>query len=422
MVLGRRFAPENRQNKNPRINDRGFREMTADWVYRLREQFPATSKTVFLDIAYENAGALFAREAVSRFFEDWGEVTPTVVKAGGEGKGRLVEVVAECRERVARLLGGVESSEIAFTKNTNEGLSAILQGFPFAPGDNVITASVEHPSVLLPCLNLERRGVDCIVVEPEGGTRVTPESLLRHANERTRFIVVSHVQSSSGYKCDLATLGAACRERGIYLLVDAIQSLGFTPFDAIGWGVDAVVSSTYKGLLGIEGVGILYCRQELLRQVDVVYAAANAFVRASADRSRIEIDADADARKFENSTLNFAGIYVLNEGLKWIESIGIEAMQAQIESLVARLYDGLAAQGVEIITPSDPAQRCHALSLLANDTHGLYEHCRQKGIFVSFSAGRYLRFSVGGFNTEEDIDAALATTREYLLRQGIHNV
>lgn len=382
--------------------------MTPDWVYELRKEFPATQKSVFLDIAYENSGSLFARQAVQSFFDDWGDVSPNVVKASGEGKGRIVDVGLRTRALLSELLGGVDPNHIAFTRNTNEGISAILQGFDWQSGDNVVVCEQEHPTVLMPCLNLRRRGVECRVAISPDDVSVTPELLLDLADDNTRMIVVSHVQSCSGYRIDLQRLAAECRKRGIFLIVDAIQSLGFCPVNAKEWGVDAIASACYKGLLGTSGIGFLYCTPELLKRVWPVYAAANRFLKVNRESWTLEGGDCDDAHKLENCTYDFIGVYALCEGLERITAIGIDAIAKHISDLFEKLYSGLQDLGFSLATPATPGERCHSISIRTPDPQALYQHFQQNGIFLSLSAGKYVRMSIAPFTTEEDIDRALA--------------
>ncbi len=389
-----------------------------DWVKELREQFSVTNKTTFLDIAYENGGPTYVAAAAEQFVRHSSDVSPTVVKAGGAGKGEVIRVVAETRKLVADLLGGVNPKNIAFTKNTNEGISIILQGFPFHPGDNVVTDDQEHLSVLLPCLNLQRSGVECRIAVSPDALSVTPHMLWEHVDDRTRMIVVSHVQSSSGYRLDIEELARRCRDRGVYLVVDAIQSLGFCPVDAKAWGVDAVASACYKGMLAIEGVGFLYCGDKLLQEVWPVFAAANACITIDKNGSRWEVACSdpTDARKLENSTLNFLGIYVLNAGLKSILGIGMNAIYGHISRLVEVLYEGLTALGFSVVTPADSERRCHSLSIKISDVQKAYQYFQDRGIFLSLSGGRFVRMSIAPFTTEEDIRHALAVARDCPVR------
>jgi len=388
------------------------------WVKELRSQFPVTEKTTFLDIAYENCGSLFLLDAWQRFVQDRSDVSPTVVKAGGAGRGNVIDAVAETRQLIAQLLGGVDPKNVAFTKNTNEGINIVLQGFPFRPGDNVVTSDQDHSSVLMPCLNLQRRGVECRVAISPDQVSVTPDLLWQHVDAGTRMVVVSHVQSSSGYRTDLRELAHRCRESGVYLVVDAIQSLGFCPCDAANWGVDAVVAACYKGLLGAGGIGFLFCCDQLLEQVWPVYVADNACLSIDkrGERWAVSCSDAKDARKLENSTLNFGGIYALNAGLGRLMGIGMDNVYSHIAGLVALLYEGLTNLGYDIATPARQDQRCHSLAVRMSDVKAGYQHFQSNGVFVSLSGGRFVRLSVAPFNTQEDIEKALTVARDCPVR------
>jgi len=388
------------------------------WVKELRSQFPVTEETTFLDIAYENCGALFLLDAWERFVKDRSDVSPTVVKAGGAGRGNVIDVVAETRQLIAQLLGGVDPKNVAFTKNTNEGINIVLQGFPFRPGDNVVTSDQDHSSVLMPCLNLQRRGVECRVAISPDQVSVTPDLLWQHVDAGTRMVVVSHVQSSSGYRTDLRELAHRCRESGVYLVVDAIQSLGFCPCDAANWGVDAVVAACYKGLLGAGGIGFLFCCDHLLEQVWPVYVADNACLSIDkrGERWAVSCSDAKDARKLENSTLNFGGIYALNAGLGRLMGIGMDNVYSHIAGLVALLYKGLADLGYDIATPACQDQRCHSVALRMSDIKAGHQHFQSNGVFVSLSGGRFVRLSVAPFNTQVDIEKALTVARDCTVR------
>lgn len=232
------------------------------------------------------------------------------------------------------------------------------------------------------------------------------------------MVVISHVQSRTGYRTDLKGMARRCREAGVYLVVDAIQSLGFCALDAAGWGVDAVATACYKGLLSAAGTGFVYCRDELLEQLWPAYAADNASLRVVDDGGRWSLACDdpRDARKLENSTLNFAGIYQLNASLRQLLAIGIDAIHAHIEGLVDVLYGGLSELGYRIVTPADRERRCHSLAMTMDDLRAGFEFFQSRGVFLSLSGGRYLRLSVAPFTTRGDIERVLEVARDCPVR------
>lgn len=385
------------------------------WTADLRKEFPAASTTTFLDIAYGNTGSTFAAKAFDEYIHDWQDVSPTVIKGSAGGKGRQIEVIADTRRRIARLIGGVDEYDIAFTKNTNEGLNLVLSAFPFKPGDNIITDSMEHVNVLMPVLKTKERGVEVRVAEPVGN-RINVNTLLDQVDEKTRFIVVSHVEYSTGFRNDLKRIGSFAGERGVYLAVDAIQSLGFIPFDAVDWNVDVVTAATYKGLLGVEGVAFTYVSRPLQNELTPTIVAANPHVSVDRIEWTLDYAKDRDARILENSTVNVPGIYVLNAGLRRLEQIGIQRIAEHIQSLSTRLYAGLKQAGYTIVTPSSPEERCHIISVLVPDPENLYQYLRDHGVFASFSADKYVRFSVAPFSTIEDVDKGVEIASTYSQR------
>lgn len=389
-----------------------------DWFEAYRREFPAVNGCVYMDTAYDCGGSEIGRRAAQRYFDDWAR-SAVNNERGGPGRETFFRQLDETRDMLGRLLGGVGAEQMAFARNTNEGINAILQGFAFRPGDNIVTDAIEHESVLMPALNAARlRGVQCRVAgEPEMAA-VTPEQLMALCDGHTRMVLVSHVQSATGYRIDLAELGRFCRQRGIFLVVDAIQSLGQIPFQAREWQVSAVAAAGYKGLAAVNSVGFLYAEPELLRQVQPVYAAAGSCLHVDwqAEGPALTCSDPGNARKLENSSLDNLGIYVLHDALAKLLEIGIPKIWAHIEGLYRRLYDGLAAEGFRIVTPREVEAHGGLLSLQVSDLEGAFCHFRSRGVALSISAGRYLRLSIGAYTNQADIDAVLQAAAQCPIR------
>lgn len=386
--------------------------MNEEWVKVLRQDFPIAQSTTFFDIAYENCGSLFLREAYDRYLKDKAEFTPDMVKAGGNGKGNTIEIVNETRDLIAKFLHVPNVKNIAFTKNTNEGINIILQGFDFKEGDSIVTCDIEHPSVLMPCLNVANRGVKCKVAVSPDCASVTPELLLSCADATTKMIVISYVQSSSGYKTDIKKLADECHKRNIFLVVDVIQALGFIDVDVDKLGIDAVSASCYKGLLSTEGVGFLYCNDELLKYTKTIFAASNSVLTIDRTSWKIVCNDELDARKFENSTLNFAAIYSLNIAIKRINEIGISSIEKHISACFEVLYKGFSDLGFKIQTPFNIENRCHSLAI-ADDNIKLAEYFLNNRVYISGGKGNFIRISIAPFTTEEDIARILELAKRW---------
>ena len=385
------------------------------WVHELRTQVPVTEICTYLDCAYDCGGTTFGAAAAQRYFTDWTN-SAAAIERGGPGRKTFFDLADATRQMICTLIGAEDPKGVTFTRNTNEGISHILMGFDdFREGDNILVCDIEHPSVLMPCLNARRlRGIETRVLPAQKGEYLPAEMFMDAADEHTRMMVLSHVQSSNGCKADLEKLGAFCKERGIYLIVDAIQSLGFSVFEAEKWGVSAVSAGGYKGLLAGESSAFLWTSPDLLPHIWPTYTAAG--MAMTVDRTVPGLDLvctdSLSARKLENSSLDAPGIYMLHAGISRILEIGPANIQAHIRSLYEKLWDGLKALGIEPVTPRAEIGSCAAVAFDLPDKTTFFEGMKARGIVLTNS--RLLRISLGAFNTEEDVEKALAAAKEIL--------
>ena len=168
-----------------------------------------------------------------------------------------------------------QPENISMATNTSEGLSMIANGYPFEPGDQIISYVNEYPANHYPwVIQAQRRGVELVQLsdvdvaqEDRPYTAPIPDSFARGwsfaelesvVTDRTRVIAISHVQFTSGFAADLPKLGAFCKERGIDLVVDAAQGLGCLPLYPDEWNIACIASAGWKWLLGPVGTGLLY--------------------------------------------------------------------------------------------------------------------------------------------------------------------
>ena len=149
--------------------------------------------------------------------------------AGGFHLRKWEELADEARERFARLIGA-SPEEVAFVKNTSEGISFVAAGFPWRDGDNLVTSNVEYPSNVYPWMRLRNRNVEVRMVPAREG-RVKKEDLFAACDGKTRLIALSSVEFANGYRNDLPGVGEYCQHHGIFFCVDGIQSVGALPMD-----------------------------------------------------------------------------------------------------------------------------------------------------------------------------------------------
>ena len=170
----------------------------------------------------------------------------------------------ETRPKIARLINAADPHEIAFVKNTCEGISIVADGFPLGRGDNVVVADQEHQANLYPWINVhQRKGVELKVVKSVHG-EIPTEKMISMMDENTKILAISAAQFSTGFFTDLTTLGTECHKRGVVFVVDGIQVIGRIKIDVRKMHIDYLAAGSNKGLLGTLGeIGRASCRERV---------------------------------------------------------------------------------------------------------------------------------------------------------------
>jgi selenocysteine lyase/cysteine desulfurase len=361
--------------------------------YREKE-FPVTAKYVYLNHAGVSPIPASSAEAGIQ----------VLTRARDEGAVRLrkwAETGNEARRRFAQLVGG-DTEEIAFIKNTSEGLSIIAAGFPWKEGDNLVTSNVEFPSNIYPWMRLQSRGVEVRMVASREG-RVRKEDLFKACDGKTRMIALSSVEFSNGYRNDLSGIGEYCRRHGIFFCVDGIQSLGVLPMDVKAYGIDALAADGHKWLLAPEGIGGLYVSRDVLEMIEPVilgwHSVANRF-----DFETYEFRLSPDARRYEPGSFNTVGIASLNASLELLLSIGIDRIRERVRRLTEAVIEGALKAGYEVLSPRNPEERSGIVTfrIPGADAVALSNELLARG-FVCAPRSGGLRVSPHFYNTAEEV-------------------
>jgi cysteine desulfurase family protein len=239
---------------------------------------------------------------------------------GRSGHSKSIEAgraVLGCRELLAELFNVRDPSRIVFTKNATEALNVVLVGL-LRDGGRVVTTSMEHNSVLRPLRALSSPGAALEIVAADADGRVDASAIDRAISAGTRLVAVTHGSNVTGAVNDIAAIGAVCRERGVRLLVDAAQTAGCIPIDLERMPVDYLAFSGHKGLLGPQGTGGLYVRDE----ADLPPLLRGGTGSLSDREEQPEFLPD----RFESGTLNVPGIVGLGEGVRYLLRQGVETI------------------------------------------------------------------------------------------------
>jgi cysteine desulfurase / selenocysteine lyase len=369
-----------------------------DWK-ALRAEFPTLEHWTYLDVARKTVPPRCQARALEEYTRDVYE------NAGADAWAATN--VAETRVVLARLLGA-RPGEIAFTKNTTEGLNIAAHAFEPGPGDNVVLTSLEHTANVWVWKHWEAKGVEIRYAQDRNG-RLPVEAFLEKMDERTRVVSTAYVTYGNGYRVNLPELGAACRSQGVRLVVDGVQAAGILAAPLNALGADVIAIGGHKGLFGLTGSGIVYCREELVDEVKTPFVKAPAVAgTASASAHALsQFDYMRTAHRFEGGNPNFLGVRVLRAGAEFLETIGLPAIESRVRELTTLCLARLKAAGLETQTPQPWEERAQIVNVIVPDAAALMERLRERHRIVVNVKDGALRLSMSFFNNEEDIDKAV---------------
>lgn len=395
--------------------------MTTD-VSQAYKDFPATGRWTYMDVAARGLMPKIARDALVAHLDE--RLMAEVDKNG------YFETIERVRGRFAKHINAESPEEVTFTKNITEGIAAVAAAIDWKPGDNVVICpEVEHPANVYAWLNLQRRGVELRMVAPRAGT-MPVEDMIAKIDGRTRVVTCATVTFVPGFRTDLAALGAACRARGVMFLVDAAQSIGVLADDVQKLNIDAYAVSTQKGLCGMYGMGLLYCRTAWADRLQPAYLSrfgVDLGDASEADLGSFEYRLAKGARRFDLGNYNFTAAVNADVSLDYLASFGQPAIENYVVGLGHGLARGLFELGLpvsggapgphlaHIVTVGDMAAGGHDST---NDARmqSLYDYLAERRVKLSIRRG-VLRFSLHLYNTAADVERVVELAREWLARR-----
>ena len=387
----------------------------------VRDHFPALERWTYMDVSARGVLSRETRAAVDAYLDDR-------MLNGATDKTQFFALVERARERFAELIGA-EADEIAYTKNISDGLNMIATAIDWHRGDNVVLCpELEHPNNVYVWLNLRRYGVEVRAVPPRDG-HIPVDALIERMDERTRVATVSTVSFAPGFRTDVETLGRACRERGVLLLVDGAQSVGVVHTDVRTMKVDALAVSTQKGLLGLYGMGFLYCRREWAERLRPAYLARFGVDLGEAHEASLggyDFQLARGARRFDLGNYNFLATAAVDASMKQLLQWDTRLIEPYVQRLVHALAAGFIDLGLSVAggAPGSHLTKIVTLGEMSSDHYStgdarynrLYEHLAANRVKLSIRRGM-LRFSLHVYNSMEDVERVLALTRTFLEKE-----
>ena len=390
-------------------------------VEAIRAQIPATSRYTYLNTGWQGPSPQSVITAVQEAFrvEAEGPTSPDVHE-------HRLAVFRRSRQMLAGLINAV-SDEVAIQHTTTEGINAVLFGMGLKPGDEIITCSGEHSSVIVPAYSArDRLGATLKIVRVSGED--SPADVIARFEEvatpALRLVVLSHVSYSTGQVFPVRRLAELAHRHGAFLLLDAAQSVGQMPVDVLELGCDFCAFPGHKWLLGPAATGALYVRRDLIGVVEPpkVSHHASAFYNF---KDRFEPKGDT-IDKFELTTVSVPLLAGLNAAIEFVDDIGLKAIHERTVALALYATERLLkVPGLRMISAHDATMIASGIVSFAISgvepavlTAHLWETARIVSRTVPDSACTRLCFHA--FNTEEEADAAIAVVAE-VAKHGVPN-
>lgn len=324
------------------------------------------------------------------------------------------------KKALVELYNAKNPDEIVPIPSTSSGLGAIALAVDWEPGDNVVFCEVEFPSNAYPWLSLERLGVEARLVPAVNGG-LTLEALAPLVDERTKVVAASAIQFLSGHRTNLKAIGAFCKERDIFFVVDAIQAAGHIPIDLQAMNIDVLASGGQKSLLAAPGAGFMYVREGVCGQLRPLPIGPNA-TQDFLHWLDYDLTPMPGASRFSMGTWNVVGWIGLGESISLLRELGLENIDRHTVGLAAEAIAMLQRLGFEVITPPGhgpivtfrsglSVEKTEALvSSLSENQVSVVRHLDGSGV-------PHVRLSFHAYNTAEELHCF-----ESILKKGLDQI
>jgi len=374
--------------------------MTTDFA-ALRRRFPVLERKTYLNSGSYCALADSVRAAINSYMDD-----RLAVGANWDVWVMKNEAV---RAAMAQVLNAA-CDEIAVTASASAGLNALASAFDFSgPRNKVLVSDFEFPTNAQIWHAQERRGARVVHVPRAADGYIPLENFARLIDSETQLVAVTHVCFRNGARLDIPGIVRLAHERGARILLDTYQAVGGLKVDVKALDVDFAVGGMLKYLLGTAGIGFLYVRDALIRQL----VPSNSGWFAQEQITAMDITANRPsptARRFEAGTPAVVNCYAAEAGLRVILEAGSQAIEERVRALTRRCLEGLESIGWPAVTPAQDSRRGPMVAVASRDTAQLFERLTAQDIVTSFRDNN-IRATVHFYNNEDDIDRFVEAMR-----------
>ena len=335
------------------------------------------------------------------------------------------DIIYTTRQRLNTLFNGHDPSHVTFTQNVTMSLNMVIKGLLKA-GEHILVSSMEHNAVMRPLTQQLDKGITFDIIPCDVTGSIQLESIETLIRPNTVAMIINHASNVCGTVQPIESIGAICKAHNLHFILDAAQTAGVIPIDEKACHINALCFTGHKGLLGPQGIGGIILTKEIAQILTPLIAGG------TGSFSHLETMPTHMPDAFEAGTLNLPGIIGLNEGLSYIESVGMKNIHNHELTLTKTFLEGLRSiTGINIIGKQDIQDRTAVVSItidgmdpasIAYELESTYHIMTRVGLHCAPRAhqtlGTYpegtVRFSFGYANTLEEVDMALSALHTIL--------
>ena len=402
-------------------------------VDRIRKDFTILNREIggripiYFDSACQTLRPKQVTEAVSEYYESF----PSC--AGRSVHKLATEVSLRCdavRSKVADFFDAESPTEMAFMKNTTEGLNTVIFGMGLKKGDEILTTDYEHNSVHVPVVQLAKTvGVKHRMVESAADGTFDLERFEKAMNKKVRLVAMCLTSNVSGYTLPAREVVEIAHSYGAKVLFDAAQAAPSRKISVRQLGVDFLAASAHK-MCGPSGVGLFYARAEISDRLTPLMFGGHGVT----DTNHASFKLLPAPERFETGLQNYSGIVGTGAALDYLSAIGLDAIREHEISLNKRMTRALAdVRGISLIKPKDPNLRggifsfnieelsAHDIAMILDNSKNIMMrsgmHCCHT-YFHSRGIDGCARASVYIYNRHEEVDLFTEAVSELAAKFG----
>lgn len=376
-----------------------------DFWSLVREHFPLTRDRIYLNTGGLGASPFVSIETVKGKIDELEKISET---------GHSETLWHATKSSAAQLLG-CDADELAFTRNTTEGVNVVCNGLPLKKGDEVITSTHEHVGNTVSWLARQRRdGIVMRVFEPSmHSAEENVERIARLITKKTKVLSISHVTTATGQILPVKKIGEFAKAHNFWYFIDGAQSVGMMPLNVHEIGCHAYATSGHKWLIGPKGTGLLYVRRDALDLVEAKWVGAYSNT-GDLDMATGQFQFNPSAQRYEYGTVSAPLVAGLGAAMDFLLAIGLENVWQRVHALAAKLKQGLNERGAEVLSPQHPDEHSAMITFrLSNIKRPQLQQylsdefkLRTRGIYEGGLEG--IRISPHLYNSFAEIDTVLA--------------